>query len=414
MTSEAADAHRRPHAGADQVGPQTLHLGRREGRGQLVEQVLALVTVGTIHEGVGVLDVVRPKEIDDVGHTTGSQARHDCVQTRSGVVPEAETQVDESEADATRLDRRRRVEQALRCPFDHLRPVAVGAEHVARGVDGLRCRIDPHEAGLRTCHGRPRKGGAVAASDIEDETGRGLERCQRELEREAAAAGRLAVVVTCADRAQSGLREPSPGPVHGSRRASPVASDGTIDHATGTTMANEAMLQPPDEDLSSRLPVAITAIAAEAGTLLQARHHTVAVAEGSCGGLVSAALLAVPGASAYYVGGTVIYTVAASRAFLAGARPVPPGLRGASEPFARYLAESIRSKLGTTWGIGEGGAAGPSGNRYGDPAGHAWFAVDGPAPAAHHLLTGDDDRERNMVAFAAAALELLVRQLRAA
>ena len=154
-------------------------------------------------------------------------------------------------------------------------------------------------------------------------------------------------------------------------------------------------------------------VAAQAGALLKARAETVGVAEGSCGGLVSAALLAVPGASAYYVGGTVIYTLAASRALVAGAVAVPEGMRGASEPFARYLAESIAAKLEATWGIGEGGAAGPTGNRYGDPAGHAWLAVHGPAPATRHLLTGDDERARNMVAFATAAIALLVRQLEA-
>lgn len=155
----------------------------------------------------------------------------------------------------------------------------------------------------------------------------------------------------------------------------------------------------------------LTEVAARAAERLIARKETVAVAEGSCGGLISAALLAVPGASAYYVGGTVIYTLAASRALVAGAVPVPPNLRGASEPFARYLAESIALRLETTWGIGEGGAAGPSGNRYGDPSGHAWFAVHGPRSATRHLLTGDDDRERNMVAFAVAALQLFVDQL---
>ncbi len=165
-----------------------------------------------------------------------------------------------------------------------------------------------------------------------------------------------------------------------------------------------------DDVLSSEL----TAVAAEAAQRLIARKETVAVAEGSCGGLVSAALLAVPGASAYYVGGTVIYTLAASRALIAGAVQVPPNLRGATEPFARYLAESICARLETTWGIGEGGAAGPSGNRYGDPSGHAWFAVAGPAPATRHLLTGDDDRARNMEAFATAALQLFVDQLDAA
>lgn len=149
------------------------------------------------------------------------------------------------------------------------------------------------------------------------------------------------------------------------------------------------------------------------GECLAARDETVAVAEGSCGGLVSAALLATPGASAWYRGGGVIYTGAAVRALVAPAgveRPDP--LRGASEPFARYLAASIRTSLGATWGIGEGGATGPSGNPYGDPPGHCWVAVDGPdASATRHVLTGDDDRLRNMVAFARAALELLAAQL---
>lgn len=157
---------------------------------------------------------------------------------------------------------------------------------------------------------------------------------------------------------------------------------------------------------------ALLATARQAGELLVQRGETVGVAEGSCGGLVSAALLAVPGASAYYRGGAVIYTAAAVRGLLGDAVPRPEPLRGASEPFARWLAEEISADLGTTWGIGEGGATGPSGNPYGDPPGHCWTAVHGPSPAARHLLTGDDDRLANMTAFATAALTLLVDQLR--
>jgi len=155
----------------------------------------------------------------------------------------------------------------------------------------------------------------------------------------------------------------------------------------------------------------LLALAARVGQALKDRGETVGVAEGSCGGLVSAALLAVPGASAYYAGGAVIYTLAASRAFVAGAVDAPAGMRGASEPFARYLARSAVAKLDCTWGIGECGAAGPTGNRYGDPAGHAWVAVAGPAEAARHVLTGDEDRLSNMTAFAIAALRLLAEQL---
>lgn len=151
----------------------------------------------------------------------------------------------------------------------------------------------------------------------------------------------------------------------------------------------------------------LSQLAHRAGDLLRERGETVSVAEGSAGGLVSAALLSVPGASAYYVGGAVVYTMAASKAFMAGPIAVPPGMRGASEAFATYLAQSVAARLETGWGVGEAGAAGPP-NRYGDPAGHAWVAAAGPTLSTRHVLTGSDDRSHNMVAFAAAALTLLV------
>lgn len=159
--------------------------------------------------------------------------------------------------------------------------------------------------------------------------------------------------------------------------------------------------------------MAIPELAAPASLVaarLRERGETVAVAEGSAGGLVSAALLSVPGASAYYLGGVVAYTAAANRAWLAGAVDAPEGMRGATEDFARYLARSAAVRLGATWGVGEAGAAGPP-NRYGDPAGHCWLAVAGPADTTRHLSTGDEDRGRNMVAFAIAALDLLAEAL---
>lgn len=144
--------------------------------------------------------------------------------------------------------------------------------------------------------------------------------------------------------------------------------------------------------------------------VLRERGETIAVAEGSAGGLISAALLSVPGASAYYLGGAVIYTLNASRAWMAGVVEPPAGMRGATEGFAAYLAESVAGKLEATWGLAEAGAAGPP-NRYGDPAGHSWLAVHGPVPASRQLLTGLDDREANMIAFAAGALDLLAEVL---
>lgn len=161
------------------------------------------------------------------------------------------------------------------------------------------------------------------------------------------------------------------------------------------------------------LPATLTDVGVRCGRLLTNRGETVAVAEGSCGGLMSAALLAMPGASAYFLGGSVIYTGAALKGMLSGRVERPDDLRGASEPWAIHLAQAARAHLDSTWGIGEGGATGPSGNRYGDPAGHAWLAVSGPSEATHNVLTGQSDRQANMIAFAIAGLELLATQLEA-
>jgi len=166
--------------------------------------------------------------------------------------------------------------------------------------------------------------------------------------------------------------------------------------------------------MTAVLPEALLAAGAVCGELLRARGETVATGEGSCGGLISTALLAVPGASAYFLGGSVIYTRHALDGLLTGQVERPPKLRGASEPWVRHLAEAARMHIGATWGIGEGGATGPSGNPYGDPAGHAWVGVSGPVDASRHVLTGDDDRAANMVAFAIAGLDLFADTLRSA
>jgi nicotinamide-nucleotide amidase len=145
--------------------------------------------------------------------------------------------------------------------------------------------------------------------------------------------------------------------------------------------------------------------------LLTVRRHTVAVAESSSGGLVSAALLAIPGASAYYLGGGVIYTQQARTALLAITADDMNGLRPSSEPYASLLARTARGRLNATWGIAETGAAGPSGNRYGDAAGHTCIAVSGPVELARTIETGGADREANMRAFASALLDLFTEAL---
>ena len=144
---------------------------------------------------------------------------------------------------------------------------------------------------------------------------------------------------------------------------------------------------------------------------LIARQEKIAVAEGSAGGLISAALLAVPGASAYFLGGAVIYTVIARKEIAGISDAEMKGIRASSEPYALLLAKKIRDKHGATWGISETGASGPTGNRYGDPAGHTCIGLVGPKEHAVTLRTGSADRLENMRAFAHRALNELLAAL---
>jgi PncC family amidohydrolase len=155
----------------------------------------------------------------------------------------------------------------------------------------------------------------------------------------------------------------------------------------------------------------LAGMAHAAAEALKQRRQTLAVAESSAGGLINAALVAVPGASAYYLGGAIIYTGASRTGFL-GIEPAGMrNIRSATEAMAQLLARRVREKLGATWGLAETGAAGPAGNRYGDAPGHACIAVSGPVEAVITVETGSAEREENMWTFARRALELLTASL---
>jgi PncC family amidohydrolase len=151
----------------------------------------------------------------------------------------------------------------------------------------------------------------------------------------------------------------------------------------------------------------LRALAERVGGRLRARGETVAIAESSAGGLVSAALLAVPGASAYFRGGGVVYTGDAKSLFLKLTKTAVRQPRAATPEHALVLARGVRDRLGATWGLGETGAAGPTGNRYGDAAGHSCLGVAGPVELSETLETGVTDRLQNMEAFAIASLRAL-------
>jgi PncC family amidohydrolase len=135
------------------------------------------------------------------------------------------------------------------------------------------------------------------------------------------------------------------------------------------------------------------------------------VAEGSAGGLISAALLAVPGASAYFLGGAVLYTTGSKVALLGLTQQQASEPRSSTEPHTLMLARTIRERLAATWGLAETGATGPTGNRYGDAAGHVCLAYAGPGEASRTIETGSADRALNMDAFARSALALLLEAL---
>lgn len=157
-------------------------------------------------------------------------------------------------------------------------------------------------------------------------------------------------------------------------------------------------------------------LAEKVAALLVARKETIAVAESSAGGLISAALLAVPGASRYFLGGAVVYTKQARRALLQ-LEGLAPGLRSSTEPYVLIHAHRIRAQMGAHWGLAEAGAAGPPnarglGNVYGDAAGHACFALAGGEPLIERTMTletGRGERVENMIAFAEAGLEMILK-----
>src|SRR6195952_1204439 len=152
-------------------------------------------------------------------------------------------------------------------------------------------------------------------------------------------------------------------------------------------------------------------IAEKIAAILIERCQTIAVAESSTGGLIAASLLAVPGASAYFLGGAVVYTRDARRILMDIPDEAMKGIRSASEPYAKLLASQVRTRFATDWGLSETGATGPTGNRYGDAAGHSCMAVAGPQSEGKTLETASGDRLSNMRVFAETALNLLLRNL---
>jgi len=157
-----------------------------------------------------------------------------------------------------------------------------------------------------------------------------------------------------------------------------------------------------------------TRLANDIAERLIARGETVAVAEATAGGLVSAALLSVAGASKFYKGGGVVYTLA-SRTALAGADAKQyENYRGTTPEMLASLTESMRRRLDATWCIAESGLAGPTGGRFGATVGKVTIGVAGPVSRVEVFQTGLSDRIENMVEFATRSLRYLSDAIREA
>nr|WP_298928352.1 CinA family protein [uncultured Erythrobacter sp.] len=146
---------------------------------------------------------------------------------------------------------------------------------------------------------------------------------------------------------------------------------------------------------------------------LKARGEKIAVADGATGGLIGAALLTVPGALKFYVGGGIVYSFKARDVLFDLPRDAYEGMRSATEEYALLQARAIRDRLGADWGIAESGAAGSSKHPMGVASGMSVAAIAAPDFDRTAIVeTASDDRIDNMAAFTRNALDLLESALR--
>lgn len=152
----------------------------------------------------------------------------------------------------------------------------------------------------------------------------------------------------------------------------------------------------------------LASLGADAADLLKQRSQTIAVVDGATGGLISFGLLTVPGATGFYTGGGIVYSLKGRDILLDLSKEEVKGMRSVTESYALLQARAIRDRFGADWGVAESGSAGPGAHPYGIAAGVSATAVVGPGVSiARTIETGSADRIGNMNAFALAALSLL-------
>jgi PncC family amidohydrolase len=157
----------------------------------------------------------------------------------------------------------------------------------------------------------------------------------------------------------------------------------------------------------------ILEISSEVGNLLKEKNQTLGIVESSAGGMLSASILAIPGSSAFYLGGVVVYTKRSISGLMKITSADMLGIRSSTEECALLYARKIKNHLKCDWALSETGAAGPTGNSYGDRAGHTCIAVNGCTVSSKTIETNQSDRKENMYLFVENSLSFLYESLQA-
>ena len=151
-------------------------------------------------------------------------------------------------------------------------------------------------------------------------------------------------------------------------------------------------------------------VAARVLETLAGRGETLATAESLTGGLLSARLTDVPGASRSFVGGVVSYATRVKVSLLGVPPEVVQEHGVVSEECALAMARGVRDGLDATWGLATTGVAGPD-QQEGRAVGTVWVAIAGPAGATARLLALGGDRAAIRQTSCDAVLELLAQEL---
>lgn len=144
---------------------------------------------------------------------------------------------------------------------------------------------------------------------------------------------------------------------------------------------------------------------------LAARGETIAVAESLTGGMLAAALVDVPGASAVLRGGVVAYATDLKHGLLGVDEDLLRDRGPVDGEVARQMAEGVRARLGATIGVATTGVAGPE-PQGGHPPGEVWIGIASASAASAEPFAFTGDRAAVRAATVAAALERVLGVLR--